>query len=236
VRTPPPGKPVSPFRRRAAEPFAFADYSGLVVPTGQRAANLRELADLARGATLDVLQHHLHRAFLHHRFGVWDYPNDFAIWAARSLEDHALAEKLAAIDAYGEGGLERAREVLVDVIEEHLESLPATPYVRPGFEFHFARGHYLALPGEREVSTLAAMRDALTEVPASTLFYHFHEARLRDGAGGCDDFSRWIEGQFGALPIVETLRDVDFELFSLEELRDRLLEIFDSHRDGGGRS
>ncbi len=231
-----PNAGLHPFARRAGEPFAFADYSGLVVPTGYRAANLRELADLVRGATQDVLRHHLHRAFLHHRFGVWDFPNDFAKWAAHSLEDHALAEKLASLDAYGEGGLERAREELVDVIEEHLDTLPAAPLVRPGFEFYFASGLYLALPGDKEVATLEEMRAAIAQVPASSLFYHFHEARLRDGAAGLDDLSRWIEGQFGPSPLVEALRDVDFELYSLEELRVRLLEIFDAHGGAGAES
>ena len=113
--------------KRAKEPFVFADYAGLVMPTGKRAANLRELTDLVRTASVDVLHHHLHRTFLLQHIGAWDYPNDFARWASRSLEDQALAEKLAALDPFAHGNLEPAREVIVDLLEEHMDALPFVP-------------------------------------------------------------------------------------------------------------
>jgi hypothetical protein len=221
------------FRTRAAAPFRFVDYEGLVMPTGQRAANLRELLDLVRRVPLDVVHHHLHRTALSHRFGEWDYPNDFAQWAAHSLEDRALAEKLAALDPYAHRDLEQGRDAIAELIEEHLDGLPTVPWARPGFEFHFSSGRYLALEGEREAWTLEEMRAALAEVPLSSVFYHFHEARLRGPGDDSDDFSRWIEGQFGPHPIVQELRGIDFYFYSLEELRGRLVAIFDAHREGG---
>ncbi len=222
--------PIS-FARRAAEPFQFTDYEGLVMPTGLRAGNLRELAEMLRKAPVEVVHHHLHHTFLRHRFGVWDYPNDFAQWTARSLEDLALAEKLAALDPFVYQDLDQAREVIVDLIEEHLDGLPVNPAVRPGFEFHFASGHYLALPGEREAWTLGELRDAIAEVPLSSIFYHFHEARLRGPGDDSDDFSRWIVGQFGAHPIADGLRSLDFYFYALEDLRQRILAMFDEQRE-----
>jgi trehalose-phosphatase len=221
------------FRRRASEPFKFIDYEGLVMPTGRRAANLKELIDLVRTVPPEVLHHHLHRTPLSHRFGVWDYPNDLAQWAARSLEDLALAEKLAALDPYVHAGLEEAREAILEILEEHLDALPIVPWARPGFEFHFASGYFLALPGDREVWTLVELREALAEVPLSSLYYHFHEARLRVAGDESDDFSRWIEGQLGPHPIVGQLRGIDFFFFSLEDLRQRILSILDQHMGGG---
>ncbi len=223
------------FQDRAAKPFRFVDYEGLVMPTGLRAANLRDLVEVIRDAPVEVLRHHLHHAALRHRFGAWDYPNDFAQWAATRLEDLALAEKLAALDPYAHRDLERARETIVDLLEEHLDDLPMVPWVRRGMEFHFASGHYLALPGEREVWTLAEMRDAIAEVPLGSIFYHFHEARLRGPKDDSDDFTRWIEGQFGPHPITRQFQGLDFYFFSLEELRQRMVSIFDAHR-GGSRS
>ncbi len=218
------------FDTRAAEPFRFVDYEGLVMPTGLRAANLRELIDRVRSVPTEVIHHHLHRTPLSHRFGVWDYPNDFALWAARSLEDLALAEKLAALDPYAYTGLEEARVAIVDLLEEHLDGLPIVPWVRPGLEFHFASGYFLALPSEREVWTVAELRDALSEVPLSSLYYHFHEARLRIAGEESDDFSRWIEEQFGAHPAVPLLRGIDFFFYSLEDLRQRILMILAGDR------
>ena len=218
------------FATRAEESFRFEDYEGLVMATGLRASNLRELSDILRRVDVEVIRHHLHRAPLRHRFGVWDYPNDFAQWASTSLEDHALAEKFAALDPYAHRDLETARELILDLIEEHLDELPMVPFVRPGREFHLCSGHYLALPSQREVWTLQEMRDALADLSLGSLFYHFHDARLREPGDDSDDFSRWIDGQFGSHPIVQALRGLDFYFFSLEDLRRRLVTIFDDHR------
>jgi hypothetical protein len=220
------------FRRRATEPFGFVDYEGLVMPTGLRAASLTDLIDGVRKVPSEVIHHHLHRTPLSHRFGVWEYPNDFAQWAAHSLEDRALAEKLASLDLFAHKNMEAAREVIVELLEEHLDGLPFVPWARPGSEFHFSSGHYLALPGERDVWTLDELRAALAVVSLSSLFYHFHEARLRGEGDESDDFSRWIEAQFGPIPIVQQLRGIDFYFFSLEDLRLRILAIFDEFRDG----
>ena len=221
-----------PIEPRAREPFRFLDYEGLVMPVGRRASNLREFLVALGEVSLDVIQHHLHRAPLRHRFGVWDFPNDFAQWAASGLEDLALAEKLAALDPYADGELERAREAITDVVEDHLMALPIVPSVRRGFEFHFASGHYTALDSGREAWSIRQLRDALAEAPLSSVYFHFHEARLR-GSGDTDDFSRWIEGQFGAHSTVRALRGLDFYFFSLEDLRQRLVAILDEHRAAG---
>ena len=199
--------------------------------TGLRAENLREFVEILRAAPHDVIRHHLHRAPLRHHLGAWDYPNDFAQWVSDCLGDHALAEKLAALDPYAHRDLETARERIVELLEKHMDGLPGLSFVRRGTEFHFSSSHYLALPGEREVWTLAELRDALTEVSLGSLFFHFHEARLRDPGDDSDDFSRWIHGQFGGHPVLGELSGLDFYLFSLEDLRRRIVTIFDRHRD-----
>jgi len=216
-----------PAKTRAREPFRFVDYEGLVMPTGLRASNLRELAEHIRHVPIAVIHHHLHRTALSHRFGAWDYPNDFAQWAAHSLEDRALAEKLAALDPFAATDLEAARGAIGDLIEEHLDGSPSVPWARPGFEFHFASGHFMSLPSEREVFTLHELRRTLRQVPLSSLYYHFHEARLRAPGDDSDDFSRWIQGQFGPHPIATRLRAIDFYFFSLEDLRARIVSVFD---------
>lgn len=215
------------FRVRARDAFHFMDYEGLETATGLKATNLREFLDLIRRVPADVIHHHLNRACLRPRFEVWDYPNDFARWAGNALEDHALAEKLSALDPYAHENLEQARETIVDIIDEHLDELPMVPWVRSGFEFLFSSGHYLAMPSGREAWSLAEMRAGLAEVPLNSIFYHFHEARLRGPGDDRDDFSRWIEGQFGTHPVAERLRRVDFYFYGLEELRQRLVLIFD---------
>jgi len=209
----------------------FMDYEGLVMPTGLRAGNLREFTEIVKHAPLEMLRHHLHRSSLRHKFGVWDYPNDFAAWASHGLEDRALAEKIAAMDPYAHDSLEQAREHLTRLLEEHLDTLMVMPAARPGMEFHFSCGHYMTMPGEKVAWSLDELRARLEEVPASSIFLHFHEAKLRGGSSGRDDFSTWTLEQFGSHPFVESLKTLDFYFYTLEDLRSRILEAYDSGRE-----
>jgi len=209
------------------------DYEGLVMPTGLRAGNLQEFTEIVKHAPLEMLRHHLHRTFMRHRFGVWDYPNDFAAWCSHALEDRALAEKLAAMDPYAHDNLERAREHLTGILEEHLRGLLVVPSARPGMEFHFSCGRYLTTPGGRESWTLDDLRADMEEVALSSIFCHFHEAKLRAGSTGADDFSSWILAQFGPHPFVDRLAELDFYFYTLEDLKRKILDSYDACRNGG---
>jgi hypothetical protein len=212
---------------RAREPFEFVDYDGLVMPTGLHAANLREFLEIVRTVHADVLHHHLNRAFLWRRLDSSEYPNDFANWAALRLEDLALAEKLSTLDPFVERDLERARDAIVEIVEEHLDGLPTVPWVRPGSDFHFSRGRYLALPSGRLAWTLTELREELQSLSLSSLYFHFHEARLRGPGDDADDFSRWIGGQLEAAPVVNRMLAIDWYFLSLSELRGRLVAAID---------
>jgi hypothetical protein len=215
---------------RARDPFRFIDYEGLVVASGTEARNLREFLDVIRRAPAEVIHHHLFRAALSHRYGTWDHPNDFSAWAATALGDPVLAEKLSSLDPFRRGDIENARAAIVDLVEEDLESSATVPWARPGFEFHFASGIYFALPGQREAWTLEELRSGISQIPLSSLYFHFHEARLR-GDDDEDDFSRWLEQELGRSELALKLRGIDFYLFSLEELRHRLVSILDGTDD-----
>jgi hypothetical protein len=215
---------------RAAEPFRFVDYEGLVVASGAEARNLREFLEIVGRASGDILHHHLFRAVLNHRYGAWDYTNDFSAWAATALGDPALAEKLSSLDPFRRGTIEDAREAIVDIVEDHLDSLSTVPWARPGLAFHFASGMYFAMPSRREAWTVAELRAGIAQIPLSSLYYHFHEARLR-GDDDEDDFSRWLEDALSRVELARRLRAIDFYLFSLEELRQRVVGLLDGVED-----
>jgi len=215
---------MSPPQERARAPFQFVDYEGITVATGWEARNLRELIEVLRRAPVDVLHHHLFRAALAHRYGTWDHPNDFAAWAAIGLGDPVLAEKLSSLDLFRRGDGEDTRAAVLEVLEEHLEAQATVPWARPGLEFHFASGIFFELPGLREAWTLDELAAGIAESPLSSLYFHFHEARLR-GTDDEDDFSRWLEDELSRKDLSERLRRIDFYLFGLEELRERILRV-----------
>jgi len=211
-------------KERASNPFRFVDYEGLVVASGAEARNLREFLEVIGRAPDEMIHHHLFRSVLEHRYGTWDHPNDFSAWAATGLGDPVLSEKLASLEPFRRGEIANARAAIIEIVEEHLDTVATVPWARPGLAFHFASGMFFALPGGREAWTLDELRTGVSEIPLSSLYYHFHEARLR-GDDDEDDFSSWLTNQLGRDDVALRLRAIDFYLFSLEELRQRVVGI-----------
>ena len=61
------------------------------------------------------------------------------------------------------------------------------------------------------------------------IFYHFFEARWRLGVRNVDDFSYWIETNFGLPELVAAIRGIDIYFYSLKEIRDTLLGLIHQH-------
>ncbi|MFQ6032144.1 MAG: DUF5752 family protein, partial [Candidatus Zixiibacteriota bacterium] len=61
----------------------------------------------------------------------------------------------------------------------------------------------------------------------SSIYYHFFESRQRLHQD-VDDFSFWIEDNFNYPELVRQMRNIDFYLYSLLELRERIIQILES--------
>ncbi len=207
--------------------FKFYDSITLVSPTGQRAQNLREFLNMLENAPDRVVFHHLFQSHLKYAHILRDFPNDFANWASEALEDVGLAEKLASFDPYHFNSVSQAREKLCSIIEEHLWDLPTVPWVRPGFEFYFSSATTIVAPTNLSASTMAQFVKCLASIPETSLYYHFYEARKRHKEKKSDDFSVWIETNFGLPSVVHKIRDIDFYFFSLSEVKEMLLDIME---------
>jgi len=62
-----------------------------------------------------------------------------------------------------------------------------------------------------------------------SLYYHFFEARWRLGVRKADDFSFWIESNFGLPDLVRAIRDLDIYFYSLKEIRGTMLGLIKQH-------
>ncbi len=207
--------------------FKFYDYTMLISPTGQKASNLKEFLNIVEQSQDKVLFHHLYQSHVKHDQKVGEFPNDFANWVAYELGDIALAEKLANFDPYDYKTVSEAKEVLIGIIEEHMWDLPTVPWVRHGSEFYFSSSTSIIIPLGIEVSTLEDFRNALNNIPNSSLYFHFYEARKIKKEKEHDDFSEWIEDNFDRKELVKKIRDIDFYFFSVEEMRGKLINILD---------
>jgi len=92
---------------------------------------------------------------------------------------------------------------VVDLLEEYLWDLPSVPWARPGFEFHFCQASVVVMHSLISAHTLKEFCGALVQVGLDSIYYHFFEARWRLGELKGDDFSFWIETNFG-LPELRT--------------------------------
>ncbi len=204
-------------------PFRFRDAVRLNCPTGVSAATLREFREVIERSEPGVLHHHLREVPLRFTFTFWEYPNDFAIWAANALENRALAERLAVLDPFHERDIEVLRERVLDAVEASAGETSGSYPVPAGQEFHFSSSVSVELDLGVEARNVDELVACLKEVPASSLYYHLFEGRLRT-EGGWDDISLWLLGS-GLPRAAERLRDVDIYMASLESCRRLVVEL-----------
>lgn len=204
-------------------PFKFKGAVRLTCPVGETAATLREFRGSIERVPAAVLHHHLRETPLRFAFTLWDYPNDFALWAADALENRALAERFAVLDPFHESDLELLRERILDAVDDAMGELHSHFPVPPGQEFYFASSLVVKYDLDVTAVDLDGLIAAIERVPASSIYYHLYEARLRTDAGS-DDLSNWLSAA-GLQDEAARLADLDIYMLSLEDCRRVALEL-----------
>ncbi len=214
----------------ALNPFWFHECVVLTMPTGRTAVNLREMLQVVREIDASVLSYHLWQSRMSIVHPEVEYTNDFALWAANSLQDIRLAEKLSVIDPFSYEDMEEIREVIAEVLEGYMWDLPSVPWARPGFEFHFCQASTVVLLRSRIVAgTLDEFRSGLSIVGADSIYYHFVDARWRLRKLKTDDFSIWLRDSFGLPELVSAIQGIDVWFSTLEDIRQKILDLIDSY-------
>ena len=216
----------------ARHPFIFMGCVELREDLDRWALDERELMVRLEEAPADSVFYHMHGYFLRQRWLMPTYANDFATWAAREVGDHVLAERLAIVNPFEFDTLEALREELVSVIDHHLARLSAIPRVDFGEPFYFMQSRVIAVTLGIEARTLAAFRDSVTEVDASSIYYHMVEARARLGRRA-GDFAVWIRESLGLAELADQLEQIDTYLSSVERVRTRVVGLVDAAIEKG---
>ncbi|MBI4346236.1 MAG: hypothetical protein HY553_05235 [Elusimicrobia bacterium] len=204
---------------KAREPFLFFSRLSLTAATGVRAADLRELAEGIRTVPEAAIYTHTHRFIQQHQFLVPEPTNDFAAWIAEALQDEAAAERLLAVDPVRFDTIGGLRLALTDVLEEHLKRHPQGRRAPEGDEFHFLRSIRFSVPTPYQASDLDEFREALRKVSVASLYLHVFEARIRPPLG-LNDFSTWLEREFGEKELAKKIARLDPYSHTGEALRD----------------
>jgi hypothetical protein len=215
------------------EPFVFLGCLELNELLPHEAHDARELLDQLERVPVESIFCHTSASLLHRPVLPEAYPNDFALWVGAEVGDVRLAERLAVVDAFHAGSMERVREQLIATVSDHLQHLGGAPARTKGKRFRFYQLHLIPVPTGHQARTLAELRDALAEVDVSALFYHTIEARYRAGRGR-GDFAEWVATGLGRAEVAERLAHIDPHAGSLERIRDRHLSVLSDAIAQGG--
>ena len=199
--------------------FEFRQCVNILKSTGRKAKNLRELREVIAEVSDGSIFHHTYQYFLKGHF--LEYTTDFAHWAGEYLEERVLAEHLSNIDPYDFKTIGDLRNALVDVIDGYLEEYPEPKDTMPGDEFYFNETITMIFPAGIKADNLAEFLIAIKYIDAASIYYHFYEARIRQGS---DDFSTWFEDTLGKNDFAERIRAIDPFMHNIEEIREHIVE------------
>jgi hypothetical protein len=205
------------------KPFVVMDCVLLTRMSGlPEAASLRELRERIAVCNENVLYHHFYETLLRPSFDYPDYHNDFAVWAKLQLADLVLAERFGVLDPYAFSSMEELRGVMLDIIDERLNSLAYAPAVPKGSEFYFFEADTVVFDTGDRIDTPADLGPTIARMTTGSVFFHFIEARRREPLG-MDDFSAWLV-QFGdqCSGCRNALKSIDFSFLTLSEMRDEI--------------
>ncbi len=187
------------------------------------AINLRELRERLLSCPVECLFHHFCETVIRPTFDDPEFRNDFAVWAARDLQDRALAERLGIINPYDYTDLEELRQLAIEVIDDRLSEVPYIPWVKMGNDFRFMRAVTVVFDTGLKLDSPEDFVSALSEISLGSIYYHYVEARRRT-KNHTDDFTAWLS-EFGktAEGLIEVLSGIDFYFISLKDLRTHLV-------------
>ncbi len=209
------------------EAFEFKQCVSIVKSTGENARTLRELRALIAKAGEESIFHHVYQYFL--KGHMLEYTNDFSQWAGESLEERALAERMASIDPYTLKSVKEVRKELLREIDAFLNDFPEPHEVVSGNEFYFNETVNLVFPVGVMTRNLAEFLVAIEHIDAGSIYYHFYDSRVRLGEGVVDDFSRWIEHSLHRKNLADRIRAIDPFMHSIESIRNHIRELVEEY-------
>lgn len=200
-------------------PFKF--YTAYYVSTYSRrkAYTLRELLEGVKTADKNTLFHHVFHAVRAKHLLPPMYNNDFARWVGEEVGDEELAAALSDISGAEPATIEDIRKEIVAILE------PAADERRGRSEFVFVGMEPVVVETKYVAQTLAEFLDLVEVVPGESILYHFVTRRVLCGAGR-NDFSTWLEKNFGLAEVADELSRIDPLAFNSEEaLREAILTV-----------
>jgi hypothetical protein len=189
-------------------PFKFYTAYYVSIHSRRKAYTLRELLEGVKAADKNTLFHHVFHAEVQQRLRPVGWGGGGRRGAGGGFADISGAEPAT---------IEDIRKEIVAILE------PAADERRGRSEFVFVGME----PVETKyvAHTLAEFLDLVEVVPGESILYHFVTRRVLCGAGR-NDFSTWLDKNFGLAEVADELSRIDPLAFNSEEaLREAILTV-----------
>ncbi|MEW5728586.1 MAG: DUF5752 family protein [Pseudomonadota bacterium] len=212
------------------DPFAVKDCALIAIATGKKAWTCRELRDTLREIDGDSIYYHFWGGLMQPRFEEREFNNDFAGWAAHSLRDAPLAERLAMVDPTAYPDIDSLRQELVELVEERLDEDDSLQWARGLAPFGFIRSQIVVFDTGRRLDSPDDLTAAVPGFSVGSVFYHFIDARRRSPRH-VDDLRFWL-GEFGdtCQGTIDRLAAIDPFFQPLTELRLQIAAALEQER------
>ena len=125
------------------------------------------------------------------------------------------------------------RQRLIDTIEERLDETEVLSWVPPDRQYQFIRSQIVVFSTDHSADAPEQLAAVIPQLPASSVFYHFIDARQRLPDAE-DDFRAWLSswGERYA-DLRRQLAAIDPYFTSLYALRDQVARSFAGLADAG---
>ncbi len=211
------------------KPFFVKDCALAVVSTGKTASSIEEFKEVLPYISLSSIYFHFWGRHFRPSFDHPELHNDFARWSYLVLGDHILSERLGIIDPTEYVSLEELKMEVLEVMEQRLEEseVPAWSVVKN--KFHFQRSVIVIFDSEKTIKHPSELKAILPTLTATSIFYHFIDARRRTSTG-VDDFTAWLSEATPETPdLLKKIQHIDPYFLSLTEQRQKLSEIMEEY-------
>jgi hypothetical protein len=218
--------------RSTMEHFRIKDCALIALSTGYKSRNLRELRDRLSAIDTSSLEYHFWGGLLRAGFEEREYVNDFAEWIYHELREKPLAERLAIIDPSDHPDNESLRQELINELEEYLDTHESMTWAKPDKQFEFLNSQIVVFSTNKTIERPEVLPEKVPHMSASSIFYHFIDARRRAPDHG-DDFRAWLAA-WGEdyMDLRKRLADIEPYFTTLIDLRQQIAGIFQGYFEG----
>ena len=211
----------------ATQPFQFATASYLTSVENYMADTLAGLNAALAEAGDSAIFYHTFQTLGRHHFLTEGFSNDFAQWVLASLNQPALAERLASIDIRDYVSIQEVRCDIRRILGEFCEEHPNEAGIRAFEPFYFCEAVEVVLPLPWDARTLAGFRAGLARLSHSSFYHHFIASRVRLQLR-TNDFSHWFRTALDMERLAARTDRIDVYTNTLDTARQELIELVDA--------